>query len=188
MAVIAQGAADGPYYDSGCFRGFGDPIALNPAGDPFASCLSCGDSGDVYQGAGGFESVMSAGTGSVYVARARTGTGGALRHDVRPFVGWEGSSSGADITLGSFPSPVDGRLMFSERFLRSDSDAAPRAVVPGLLHVPQNGVLQSAVQPRDFVEGSGPLAGRVIVAVANSTYVYNGRQGMSFVDITGPWR
>lgn len=189
LLFVAQGSSESASYDAGCARGFGDPIALNPAGDPFASCLSCAGTAELYQSVGGFESWGGSSTGSVFTARARTGAGGAVQHIVQPFSGNPASFSGSDTTLGQFPSPVDGKLIFSERYLCYESEGVPRAVIPGLMHVPQMGLLTSAaVQARDFVEGSGALAGRILVAMPVSNYVYSGRQGISFVDITGPWR
>ena len=182
---IAAGRSASSTYEGAALRGFGDPIALNPAGDTFSSCLSCGDSADTNSQYGGFDAYVSAGIGSVYMARARIGTGTAVRGDTAPYTGRRGLFSGEDPTLGAFPSPVDGQLKFSSRFI-NETDAAPRANVPGLLHVPQTGLLASSVRHRDFVEGSGALAGRTLVAsVVGSTST---GAGIAFVDITGPWR
>ena len=178
---------DPALYDAGCFRGFGDPIALSPSGDIFASCLSCGNSSDSSNTYGGFDWNSRQGNGGQYAARAFAGTGTAVALDTRPFVGNADYHSGVDPTMGDHPSPVDGVLRLSQRYL-FEANGVPRAVVPGVLHVPQSGLLNSSIQPRDYIMGAGPLAGRVLVALPVSEYVYSGRQGMCFVDITGPWR
>ena len=184
---ICPGGVDNPSYDAGCFRGFGDPLSLSPSGDVFASCLSCGGHGNTSSLYGGFETASSPPDGSCYGARTLAGTGGAVILDTKPFIGNASAYSGSDGFLGPYPSPVDGQLKFSQRFL-FEGNPVPRAIVPGLLHVPQSDLLLSPIQPRDYVEGAGTLAGRTLVALPAANHVYNGRQGMVFVDITGPWR
>lgn len=105
-------------------------------------------------------------------------------------MGVVGSFSGEDSTLGAFPDPVDGRLKFSQIFMHDDSAAAgftPRAVLPGLLRVPQIGLV-AAVQARDYVVGSGALEGRILMALRTGMYPQGYANAVSFVDLTGPWR
>ncbi len=187
---VAPAYVDNPVYIAGCFRGFGDLLALKSAGDIFASCLSCGGANtasDQISTSGGLEQPMAPGYGVAYAARSYTGVGTAIALDVKPYVGQSGYLSGADLTLGAHPSPIDGTLKFSQRFLH-ESTTAPRAVMPGLLHVPQTNVLSSGIQPRDYIEGAGSLAGRMLIALPITAYAQSEPQGLSFVDITGPWR
>ena len=186
LIQLSAAAPDTPTSHGAAIRGFGDPVALHPAGDAYASCISVADAAELLWQYGGFNSYSQPSNGSVYAARTRAGTGTALRVDMCPYVGLPSASSGEDTTLGPFPSPVDGELKFSRRFLY-ESNGAPRADIPGLLHVPQTGLPASAIQPRDFIEGTGPLAGHVLVAIRTGIQSY-GSNGMSFVDITGPWR
>ena len=74
--------------------------------------------------------------------------------------------------------------------MHDDSAASgftPRAVLPGLLRVPQSGVL-AAVQARDYVMGSGALEGRILMALRTSMYPQGYANSVSFVDLAGPWR
>lgn len=183
LRICPASFRDPTIYDAGCFRGFGDPVVLSPSGDVFASCLSCSNSNDPLGLYGGFDQ----GNGWQYAARAFTGTGTAVALNNMPFVGSSYYHSGADPTMGNHPSPVDGVLRLSQRYL-FEANGAPRAVVPGLLHVPHTGLPSPSIQPRDYISGTGPLEGRVLVALPVSAYVDSGRQGMCFVDITGPWR
>lgn len=188
MLALRPGQVLGEIYKGATFRGFGDPVVLKPAGDPYASCISCSDSAVFEYLYGGFEGQTSASFGSLYMARTLAGTGTGVRVDMRPYVGGM-APSGEDTAagLGPFPSPVDGELKLSARYMFEPA-GAPRANIPGLLHIPQTGLLASSVQSRDFIEGAGPLAGRVLVAIPTTTGVYSSVSGVSLVDITGPWR
>ena len=183
----AAGLPLGADYDGGAIRGFGDPVALNPAGDAFASCVSMSFVSDPNSFYGGLEVGGQQANGGVFAARGRVGTGGAVLHDTKPYTGTPGAASGNDSALGAHPSPVDGKLRMSPRFM-FEADRVPRADVPGVFHVPQSGLLASPIAPRDYIDGAGALAGRTLVALPVCNHVYNGRDGWAFVDITGPWR
>ena len=187
--LLVQLSAGFPDYgdsNGATIRGFGDPLTLKLAGDPYASCLSVSETADASLQFGGFERNAWSTYGSVYAARTSAGTGTAVVMYIRSYVGSDDCVSGSDTTLGPFPSSVDGELKLSRRYL-IQSNSAPRADIPGLLHVPQSGLLASAIQRRDFIEGAGPLAGRVLLALHIGQYS-GGTDGVSFVDITGPWR
>lgn len=184
---VAAGLPIGSLYDAGSLRGFGDPIPLNPAGDAFASCVCVSAAADPYNLYGGLDVGGQQANGAVYAARARAGTGGAVICDTKPYTGSPGIYSGSDSTLGPHPSPVDGKLRLGPRFMH-ESDGVPRADIPGVLHVPQSGLLSSAIAPRDYIDGTGALAGRTLVALPVCGYATAGREGWVFVDITGPWR
>lgn len=183
----AAGLPSGSVVDGGALRGFGDPVALNPAGDAFASCVCVSSVPDPYALYGGLDVGGQQASGGVYAARGRAGTGGAVLHDTRPYSGTLWAYSGSDSALGAHPSPVDGRLRLGPRFV-FESDGAPRADVPGVQHAPQSGLLASPIAPRDYIDGAGALAGRTLVALPVCGYASNGREGWAFVDITGPWR
>ena len=183
----ATGLPLGATYDAGTLRGFGDPVALNPAGDAFASCVSVSSSADPYFLYGGLDIGSQQAQGGVFAARTRLGTGGAVQHDTRPYTGSQSVYSGSDPTLGPHPSPIDGKLRLGPRFMY-ESDGVPRADIPGILHVPQSGLLSSPIAPRDYIDGTGALAGRTLVALPVCAYATAVREGWVFVDITGPWR
>ena len=183
----AAGLPLGAGYDGGAIRGFGDPVALNPAGDAFASCVCASFVSDPNLLYGGLEVGGQQANGGVFAARGRVGTGGAVLHDTKPYTGSPDAASGNDSALGVHPSPVDGKLRMSPRFMY-ESDGVPRADVPGVFHVPQSGLLTSPIAPRDYIDGAGALAGRTLVALPVCSHAYSGRDGWAFVDITGPWR
>ena len=191
LVMLAPGVSSGSSYIAANVRGFGEPLALNPAGDPYAACISCNqysNSGDPQYGT--FGGASSLGAGAIFAARSRLGTGTAKDQHSRPFVGGSGASSGEDPFLGPLPDPVDGRLKFSQYFIHDDSGTATptaRAIVPGLLHVPQSG-LRALISARDIVIGSGALEGRILMAIPTSLYATSAGDGFSFVDLTGPWR
>ena len=191
MVGIAIGSSAYVDYKNVALRGFGDPIPLNPAGDAFAACLSCNQSTNATDAQyGTFGGPTSLGSGAIFAARARAGTGTSRDMSSRPYVGTAGGTSGADGALGPFPDPVDGKIKLSQVFLYDDANATyptARAVVPGLLYVPMSGVA-AVIQPRDYLIGTGALEGRILMALPLSVSPTASQDGVGFVDLTGPWR
>lgn len=173
-------------------RGFGDLLALRPAGDAFAVAVSCSSSSSISSSSsfmsGTFDRQES-GADAVYCARTITGLGGAQQAGVRVYVGSAASPSGADPTLGAFPSAVDGELKYSGCCVHAGNDATPRADVPGVLRVPQSG-MASLIAPRDVIAGAGARAGRRLLALGTTNGNHGNATvtGIVLVDITGPWR
>ena len=169
-------------------RGFGEGLALAPAGDPWATFLSCPVStGSYATGAlsGGGESSTA---GFTACARGFSGLGAAVYLTAAPFTGAVTGISGSDTTLGSSLSPVDGKVRLSRLYLRTTANQdAPRAIVPGVAYVPHGG-MTSLCAPGDVLLGSGEWAGRRMMAVGTSSGAIAVPQGIAFVDITGPWR
>jgi len=165
-------------------RGFGDPLALSPSGDAWGTVLSA-----EYYECGAFS--MNYNTIKerqyVYSPRAVSGIGGCVQSVMRPLVCKENYISGRDVLLGDFPSSVDGQLKYSRCFLTvGPNDATPRSILPGILHIPQNGVNQY-LQHGDTVVGSGEMAGRILLGL-NNFLDASKIASISLVDITGPWR
>ena len=183
----AAGLPLGASYDAGTLRGFGDPVALNPAGDAFASFVNASSISDPNSLYGGLDVGGQQAQGGVYAARGRVGTGGAVQCDTKPYTGSPAIYSGNDTALGPHPSPIDGKLRMGPRFI-FESDSVPRADIPGVYHVPQSGLLSSQIAPRDYMDGAGVLADRTLVALSVCGYAPGRREGWVFVDITGPWR
>ena len=166
-------------------RYIGDLIPTRPGGDPFA--FSLGYSSDTAYS--NYPGVVD-GPPSAFQAmpRAHPGLGGSVLHTVYAYTGGF-AYSGADGTLGAFPSAVDGGLRLSRRYASEGVNQPPRGDFPGLLTVPQSGV-GNYIAPWTFTPGSGALAGRQLLALpcspGSSSYPNIG--GISFVDVTGPWR
>lgn len=170
-------------------RGFGDCIALSPAGDAWGSVVAMSVSGPgnaqyARLDGGGVGAVTN---GAIYAARPFAGVGSNVMVNPRPESGTSNGTSGADVFFGIAPSEVDGQIKLA-RVLLVDGDAnkPPRLAVPGIRFIPQTGVL-NICSPGDFLEGAGELAGRWLRAegTGNSGYTLT---GVYLVDVTGPWR
>lgn len=192
---ILLGLAPGSSYASTAvaspLRGFGDPLALRATGDSYSAVLSCQFNAALGAdfSSGSFESVRAS-TSGMFFCRDLSGLGGSINTYSRTYVGTGGSAdSGEDATLGSFPSLVDGQLKTSRMYLRvSSANVTPRANVPGVLYIPQSGVM-ATIRARDTLLGEGDMEGRVLVAL-NTTInnPYSVPTGVFLVDASGPWR
>ena len=191
LIAIAPGVTYSSTAIASPIRGFGDMLALRSAGDVFSAALSCSAGSNVSDWssfcAGSFDYSANGGN-AVYTARALSGLGGAQRVGRRVYVGDNSATSGADNTLGAFPSAVDGELKTSRCYLHNGDDATPRADIPGVLHIPQTGVV-GQLAPRNTLLGAGALAGRTLLCLgSNTSYMHSAPSGIVLVDITGPWR
>lgn len=171
-------------------RGFGDPLAMAPAGDVWSTFLSVNGSANNSQFQAGALSggALSSANGLCCSPRAFTALGPAQLVNVAPFMGSATSPSGADIYGGAAPSAVDGQIKLARVFLKEQTTGSPpRCTVPGVLYVPQSG-MASIVAPGDILVGSGDWAGRRLLAVGTGDNGIGAATGIAFVDITGPWR
>lgn len=188
VAIAASGVntpASGRY--STPLRGFGDLVALSPAGDVWSACVSGSMLASIASGAnhdyGSFSGPRA--NDGAFVARSFAGAGGSQGCNFATYAG-SSQDSGIDTTLGRAPSAVDGQIKLSRRYVRVDAqDYTPRADIPGLLHVPQAGA-GALFEARDTMTGYGPLAGRTLVAMRAGPTLDGA--GVYFVDVTGPWR
>lgn len=126
-------------------------------------------------------------TGSV-LQRQSHGLGGVVA-TARFVTGNNAAVSGADASLGGFPSRAGNALITSPITL-SDGDMAasgPRGDLPGAYHCPQTGVLASFGTDAKLTDGVGTFAGRKLLSVGVG--VLTGQAtGCALVDVTGPWR
>lgn len=180
-----------PNYRTSNLRGFGDPIALAAGGDTWATFLSsihASNTNSLDTGTLSGGNISGNTTGGVVSPRAFSGLGGALLQNVFPFSGGSASQSGGDSYLGVAPSNVAGKIYLSRLVIKGQTTAdGPRAVVPGVVYVPQSGVL-TLIAPHDLMPGSGDWAGRTLLAIGTGTVSAGAPAGIAFVDITGPWR
>lgn len=187
LIAVAAGSGASAANSAAQLRGFGTPIALRPAGDVWCSFLAATGPNAASQGLAGLDGggASVANNGQVTAPRGWQGLGSALLLDARPYTGGT-AVSGGDSTLGAFPSEVDGELKLSRMYLaEAGTNKPPRAVVPGVLHIPQTGAY-GLLKDGDTQEGSGDLAGRTLLMV--ETGVSTASAGVYAVDITGPWR
>lgn len=168
--------------------GFGDDLATRPGGDPYACSLASSfQSAIASMSAGAFDAPA---VQTIALPRAFTGLGSSSLHAAYPYTGNAVAVSGADSTLGAFPSEVDGGLRLSKRFLIM-TGGSPRCDLPGLYHVPQSGALSSFARGAT-IPGTGALAGRKLMSLNSTSSIGSAstqlNTGVTFVDITGPWR
>ncbi|ABM37553.1 hypothetical protein [Polaromonas naphthalenivorans] len=171
----------------GLTRGFGDDIALRPGGDPYACSLSYAVSTgyNVIEGCLDYVSAYQHA-----MPRSYTGLGACILHGLSPYTGSGNYLSGQDTFFGNFPSAVDGGLRLCRKFFCTTINSTPpRSDLPGLYHVPV-GQTSGSFALRDIVPGTGALAGRKLLALrpTNSPSSGGNSDGLSLVDITGPWR
>ena len=177
----------------GVTRGFGDIIAYRSSGDAFACVLNYSNTSSLAnQYLEGFDSANNATGVASAMPRGYTGIGGAALFSCYPFVGLTSAISGADVTLGTFPSYIDGTLRLSKKFFAlTASGDPPRGELPGLHHCSQSGT--SLTFPFGTrTTGSGQLNGRNLFSLNPAgtwgAAITIGNTGASFVDVTGPWR
>ncbi len=186
---IAYASLYGPAYRAAAALCFGDPIALQIGGDPWSTALTCsGSSFSYHLGIEDAGTPSQPGLGAKWLGRACGGAGSGVLADARTYS--IGALSGADTSLGQYPSSVDGRLRLMPVFWREQGGSypPPRAVAPGFLYVPQYGA-SAAFADGSSITGTGDLAGRRLVAVwATSSVSAAYPQGVYFIDATGPWR
>ena len=171
-------------------RGFGDPIALRPGGDNWCTFLSVagGNPGSSRGALDGGDPTASPWEGMCAAPRAWQGLGGAV--ELRPLALTGGTyASGADPSLGYFPSEIDGELKISPMLLYdAGTGKPPRARVPGVWHISQSGAY-GLLNDGDMLAGAGDLAGRTLMCVAaTSSTPLTQANAVYVVDITGPWR
>lgn len=192
--AIQAGTSQGPTQQISPVRGFGDPIPLRPAGDPYATFLSYSSNSTPAASVDGclgnnlFVQVASprsyGGLGSAVLQAAQNwGAGGIVNY-----------YSGMTDMHGSFPNQVDGALYLCRKMLVQSSTTNPRADLPGFYALMQSGAWNT-FKIGDRTPGAGALAGRTLMAMtcAGSTASMNSvpsalTAGILMVDVTGPWR
>lgn len=183
MPGTASGSTDG--YTSANVRGFGDPIALAPGGDAWATLLSSGGSTfNAYSCLSGSDGDT---VDAMVMARALSGIGGAVIASAKPYVGGRARRSGFDDQgLGAAPSPVDGSLRLSRMYVGegTGNQITPRAEVPGVWYLPYNNA-SSLLLRGTIVQGAD---GRKLLTIVTGNAVNFVQRGAALIDITGPWR
>lgn len=163
----------------------GDARSLK-TGDPWCALLT-GAMSSSYSDTTGcvFASAANAG---FFVQRMSLGVGGGLRCTRRPLTGAAGVS-GADNTLGAFPTRADNGLRLVEvTFSDGDMTAnGPRGFVPGVWYVPQTGVAASMSVDGQIYDGFGELAGEKLAVVGCGGLDTATRTGCGFVSLSD-WR
>lgn len=186
---VAVGSHTNATYIGGLTRGFGDDLQFRPGGDPYACSLSYSTASSVIGQTDGIYDIGTAVTQAM--PRGYSGLGSCLLHMLQNYIGATNQMSGMDATLGTFPSPIDGGLRLSKRYFCTASNQPPRSELPGYYYVPHS-LAFDAFKLKNVVVGTGPLTGRKLMALSPSASAgsvpTSANTGVSFVDITGPWR
>lgn len=191
IVAIAAGYSALATYLGAPPRGFGDPVALAPAGDAWCTLLSICGANSTSAAYGSFVSQLnSSASGMTVAARAISGLGGAVQMNNRAFTGNVNSSSGNDDVMGALPSEVDGQIKTARTYSRETAaNKPPRTINPGVHYIPQTGSV-GVLNDGDILAGSGDLAGRKLIVVGDQNVSgFSGTPaGFYLVDLTGPWR
>lgn len=163
----------------------------------FGDCNSA-RSGDAYpavlmgdKNTSGNDGFLFVSTASLsYVMRIAAGIGASALTDIRPDASF-GSVSGADTTMGPFPSRAGQALVLSPISVADGgtfSIAGPRGRIPGAWYCPQSGVLTVLGAAPGQLPGSGDYAGKTMLTLGVGPGISSAPNGVGFIDITGPWR
>ncbi|NDP57997.1 MAG: hypothetical protein GZ090_01380 [Oxalobacteraceae bacterium] len=183
-------------YIQGHTRGFGDFIPFKPAGDVYACSLNYAVSTTPAAASTGTLDAYRGSYNTNALPRGVSGLGGSALYYLCSYIGTNANEeSGSDTgsgSLGRFPSSVDGGLRLSKSYFGTASgNADPRGELAGLYYVPHS-FMADSFRAGDKLVGTGPIAGRTLLALnpsaGNPTTFSNTSAGVSFVDITGPWR
>lgn len=176
----------GATYNLTFSRVFGDIAHVRPAGDPYACVLGYSVTNSVQSMN---DAVLAGGVALQYaIPRSYTGLGSAVLHASAPYTGDTSACSGRDPKVGDFPSPADGGLKLSRKFVSpAVSSSYVRGDIVGWYHAPQQYVWDS-IKMFDTVTVGGRKLMSVGGTVTSSTSVASSTTaGAGFVDITGPW-
>lgn len=193
LVAICLGVA----YDAGIMqagvRGWGDPIAMNPAGDIYSAFLSAGGAAmpsNLAVGALDGSASDSSSAGFTVALRSRSGSVGAVWQRPLPATGLLGALSGACDYLGAAPSAIDGQIKHCQMLLRDQAANDPvRAVVPGVRYIPQTGARAVFDTAFALFDGADEFAGRKLAAIyVDVITLGHTALGVSLIDLTGPWR
>lgn len=189
LVAVSFGVASSASYTTLELRGFGDPLALNPAGDAYATVLSCGGASFDEFGYGGLAGATKDGDyrGFAVSPRGWQGVGTAVLQRPLPVSGMRDQLSGGCDWFGAAPSGVDGQVKTSPLLLKDQVAGAPaRSIIPGALYIPQTG-LSTMYAHMSKHDGAGAHAGRRLLALHLGVGVST-VGGVALVDLTGPWR
>lgn len=195
MLLIAVNAHSS--YNMSALRGFGDFIPLAPGGDVWSTGLNFTTFTSAFNEYGYDFSWHAPNIGAVSMPRDLAGVGAAVNQGVM-CANCAGQTSvlasGINGAYGPFPSRVDGKLRLGKQYVNlsigaQDRYATPRAEVPGVRFA-LNSEVRNFLDTGDLIDGADDLAGRKLLALrtseGNASPSYN--PGITFIDVTGPWR
>lgn len=180
---VAPGSNKGMTYQNCSLRGFGEFLPKNPAGDPYLCGLNCSFTAGA---ANQYDGTLDGDTAPrTFLARGYAGLGVAV--SARRYAYTGANNSGRDVSLGDFPSVVDGSLILSGQYV--SEVPAPRGNIPGHAYCPQAKVWDSFKMFDTLVQGGKKYISSSSGGSGSSgTISASSNSGASFIDITGPWR
>lgn len=173
---------------------FGDLVA-NRSIDVFATMIIGSVAAPSNAASSGSIANYILGSGIARFPRPSSGVGSSSALYLSPEVGLAANYSGADLFLGVFPPP-DGRMRLAKVLVNEAAAfggalTAPRASIPGWLHVPQSALYLATQRGDAVIPNDGPLTGRRLYCVGadnNFSSTIASAAGRALVDISGPWR
>lgn len=200
MVFIAPMSSSNAAHVLGTLQGFGDPIALTPAGDPHSTLIGFNHAtaaSSANSTAGCLSSSHSTAAAGLASARNVAGTTLSILATARNYLGSTGTgvvSGWTDTQFGTVANSVDGGVMTSRRWVPAAVTTAglvPRSILPGVLAIPQ-GLAPAVLSPWDTLDGADRLVGRTLMALGVTPGIVNTvpstATGVVLVDISGPWR
>ena len=174
-------------------RGFGDPIALRPSGDPYSAFVHY----SINSAAVSIDGCLGNNQAPQLASpRSYTGLGSSVLEypQIWGLGGLNTQYSGVTDVHGAFPNRVDGALYLSKKLTVEIGTTFPRSELPGLYSVMQSNAW-STFKAGDKVPGAGLLTGRTLLTVHCVGSTSNmasaasaATTGVVMVDVTGPWR
>lgn len=138
--------------DAGCVTHFAGDIASDRSADAWCAALTGAASNSTNTTSG--DVGYSSGNSGFSLARQSHGVGGAVQVARRTAGG--NAYSGADATLGAFPSQASNFLHLQPFVLGDATDFSPRGPrgrLPGLFHVPQTGLADAFASDTQVLSG-----------------------------------
>lgn len=192
LYLCINSAAAPSWQYGGNLASFGD-FASNKSGDAYA-CLLSGSNTDCATSSGtdttmsmGYSRKSAAVVPGMYLARSLTGVGTSIQAGRRAqsYIVSD-VHSGASNEAGTYPNVADNSLLMTPVLVLEASPAAVRGHLRGLYHVAQD--VRAAMPHMTRVDGQGALSGRRLLVVQGYGYAAPAAaQGVSLIDLTGPW-
>lgn len=166
-------------------RGFGLPIAES-ALDAWSTIVNCAPNEAAAFNTGAMDQATAANT--MFSPRAFSGAPGSVSMGCRAYVGGAASAvSGLDGLMGPLPDTVSGRLRLSAKYITDPGSSYPRAVIPGMSHVPHTNAV-GALTHRQLLIGTGDLAGRSLRVIYSNANTATPPSTAYIIDTSGGWR
>lgn len=163
-------------YVSPSIFGFGDPVNLGRAADPFSTLIVGGV--DTNANAGSLYPLTAANNQYRYMPRAVSGVGTAVLANIH--------SMSSIVAPDPMFDRITGRVSFSELVIKTDLDASWRAKLPGIC-LGDALYMERVMPPLTVFKGGAPERAYISHFITFSLGQTEALQLLA-IDVTGPWR